>query len=100
MTVLVSVATIAPEHVADVEEAGRRLFAAVGAAAPTGFRYAVCRLPDGTYLTLLEVPDSGNPLSALPEYHQFLAGLKGWLAAPTTGGPATVIGSYRLFDAA
>ena len=100
MTVLVTLATIAPEHVEAVEDAGRRLFAAVDAAGPADFRYAVCRLPDGTYLTLLEVPDSGNPLTALPEYHDFVTGLKGWLAAPTTGGPATVIGSYRVLGPA
>lgn len=98
MTVLVFTATIAPEHVPDVEAAGRRVFAAVHAAAPAGFRYSTCRLGDGTYLTLLEIPDGEpNPLPAMPEYQAFLRGLKTWLAEPSTGGPSTVIGSYRVF---
>ena len=98
MPVLVSVSEIAPEHVADVEAAGARLFAAVHAAAPPGFRYASVRLPDGvSYVTVLEIPDgTRNPLLDLPEFHEFLAGLDGWLAAPSRGGPATVIGSYRV----
>ena len=98
MTVIASLATIHPEHVEAVEAAGRRLFDAVAAAAPDGFRYAVGRLPDGRYLTLLEVPDSGNPLLALPEYQDFIAGFRHWLAGPTTGGPLEVVGSYRVFD--
>ena len=98
MTVLVSLATVAPEHADDVEAANRKLFDAVEAAAPENFRYAVCKLPDGTYLTVVQVPDTGNPLVDLPEYKDFLAGLQGWLAAPSTGGPGTVIGSYRVFD--
>jgi hypothetical protein len=96
MSVLVSLATIRPEHVGEVEAAGRRLFAAVDRAAPAGLRYAVCRLPDGTYVTLLE---GGGPLRELPEFHEFMAGWPDRLAAPTTGGPAELIGSYRLFDA-
>ena len=99
MTVLVSVSTIAAEHVADVEAAGSTLFAAVQAAAPEGFRYSTCRLPDGvSYVTILEIPDgTKNPLVGMPEFQDFVAGLDGWLAAPTVGGPATVIGSYRVF---
>lgn len=98
MSVLVFTATIAPEHVEEVEAAGRTVFAAVEAAKPAGFRYSTCRLDANTYLTLLELPDGQpNPLQAMPEYQEFLSGLRGWLVEPSKGGPATVIGSYRLF---
>jgi hypothetical protein len=101
MTVLVYTAHISPEHVSAVEAAGRRVFAAVHAARPEGFRYAVARLGDATYVTLLEIPDGGrNPLRDIPEYTAFEAALPGWLAEPSTGGPGTLIGSYRVFDPA
>jgi hypothetical protein len=101
MTVLAFIATAAPEQVGDLETAGKRVFAAVDAAAPEGFRYATGRLPDGRYLTLLEIADgTRNPLRDLPEYRDFEAGLAGWLAEPSTGGPVELIGSYRLFGPA
>lgn len=100
MPVLVYTAHIAPEHVEAVEAAGRRVFAAVRATRPEGFRYAVVRLGEATYVTLLEIPDGGrNPLRDVPEYAAFEAALPGWLAEPSTGGPAAPIGSYRMFDA-
>jgi hypothetical protein len=100
MSVVVINAKIAPEHVAEVEAAARRAFAAVHAAQPEGLRYASLRLADGvSYVILLEAPDGEpNPLFELPEYQEFERGLKGWLAGRPDAGPATVVGSYRLFD--
>jgi hypothetical protein len=97
MRLQVSVATIRPEHVEAVEAAGRRLFAAVAAAAPADFRYAVVRLGDGTtYVTLLQLPAGRNPLLDLPEFHDFMAGFPGWVAGPTPTGDH-LVGDYRLF---
>jgi hypothetical protein len=98
MRIQVSVATVRPERVADIEAAGTRLFDAVAAAAPADFRYATVKLGDGTtYVTVLELPDDRNPLLDLPEFHEFLAGLPGWVTAPpVTGGEP--IGSYRVFS--
>ncbi len=99
MSILVFTAQIAPAHVDEVEAAGRKVFAAVHEAAPDGFRYAVGRIGPATYVTLLEIADgTRNPLRELPEYDEFQAALPGWLTEPSTGGPATLIGSYRLFD--
>lgn len=99
MSILIFTAQISPEHVEEVEAAGRKVFAAVADAAPDGFRYAVGRIGPSTYVTMLEIADgTRNPLRDLPEYDEFQAALPGWLAEPSVGGPVTLIGSYRVFD--
>ncbi len=87
------------EHVAEVEAAGERLFAALELAQPQGFRYTTCRLPDGvSYVSLLAIDDGvDNPLLALPEARAFQEGLKNWLAEPVISEQLTVFGSYRVF---
>lgn len=98
MSILIFTAQISPEHVDEVEAAGRKVFAAVEDAAPDGFRYAVGRIGPSTYVTMLEIADgTRNPLRDLPEYDEFEAALPGWLAEPSVGGPVTLIGSYRVF---
>lgn len=98
MSILIFTAQISPEHVDEVEAAGRKVFAAVQDAAPDGFRYAVGRIGPSTYVTMLEIADgTRNPLRDLPEYDDFQAALPGWLAEPSVGGPVTLIGSYRVF---
>lgn len=99
MSVLMVQSKVKPESVADVDAAVRRMFAAIEEAQPEGIRYASCRLADGvTYLALLEV-DEGveNPLPELPEFQELQASLREWVAEAPSAGPATVIGSYRLF---
>jgi hypothetical protein len=99
MKLLMVRATVRAEHVTDIEEAGQGLFAAIEREQLAGIRYASVRLPDGvTYLNLLGLDDGvANPLPALPEARNFQQHLKGWLAAPATSEPLTVIGSYQLF---
>jgi hypothetical protein len=100
MSVLVATAKINAEHASDVEAAAERLFTAIRREQPRGIRYASCRLADGvTYLVLLEVEEGvENPLPTIPEFQEFQQGLKNWVAEPPAAGPATVLGSYRLFD--
>lgn len=91
--------TVKAEHIAEIEAAAGRLFAAVHRERPDGLHYASCRLSDGvTYVILLALDDGvENPLPALPEFAEFQEGLKRWLAGPPTTERATVVGSYRLF---
>jgi hypothetical protein len=96
MPAIATVTRMAPEHVEEVETAGRKLFAAVEAAHPENLRYAVCRFPDGRYLTLIQT-EGRNPLLDLPEFHEFMAGFPTWADGEGEGGPVTVLGSYRLF---
>jgi hypothetical protein len=99
LSVLIVTAKVAPEHTADVEASARRMFAAIGRAAPDGVKYASTRLADGvTYVAVLEVADGAeNPLPAIPEFVEFQQGLRGWVAEPPAAGPAAVVGNYKLF---
>jgi hypothetical protein len=99
MTVMMLRATVKDEHVAEVEEAATKMFAAIEAAGLDGVRYASCRAADGvTYVALLELEDGiENPLPTIPEFRTFQAALPQWLAGPPTPEQLTVVGSYRLF---
>jgi hypothetical protein len=99
MKVWIVRAKVKTEHVAAIEAAGQRVYAALEREQPQGIRYTTCRLPDGvTYVNLLELDDGvDNPLLALPEGQAFQEGLKTWMAEPPTSERLTVVGSYRFF---
>lgn len=100
MSVRIFRATIKPEHAADMETAGKELFAAIEAAQPEGVRYAWLKLQDGaSYLLVVDFDESApNPLASVPAFGAVMAELKGkWLAEPLAPEQATPVGSYRLF---
>ncbi|POX52000.1 hypothetical protein C3489_18795 [Streptomyces sp. Ru71] len=91
---------IRPEKTAEMEAAGKEMFAAIEAAQPKGVRYTWCRLQDeGNYLFLVDFDDDAvNPLADLPAWTDVMADLKGsWIAEPLTMEQLTPIGSYRFF---
>lgn len=92
-------AKVKAEHVAEIEAAGQRLFAALERAQPQGIQYTIYQLPDGvTYVNFIALDDGvDNPLLALPEARAFQEGLKNWLAEPPTSEHLTVFGSYEFF---
>lgn len=94
--VLMVRAAVRPEAVGELEEALRKMFAAIEHARPAGVRYASYRLPDGvTYVVELEIADGiENPLPAIQEFREFQAGLKDWLAAPPSAERLEVRGAY------
>lgn len=77
-------ATVKRDHIGDVENAVKTLFAAIGQAKPPGVRYASYQLADSsTYVITLELRDeSQNPLLGVPGFLAFQEDLKGWLAEP------------------
>jgi hypothetical protein len=100
MSVRMFRAKIKPEKTAEMEAAGKEMFAAIEAAQPQGVRYTWCRLQDGeTYLLLVDLDDdANNPLAALSAFTDMMAELRGnWIAEPLTMEQLTPIGSYRLF---
>ena len=100
MSVFTVRATLKEEHVDEAVAGVKRMFAAIEREGIEGVRYASVQLDDGvTFLALLEVEDGmENPLPGLPEAQEFYARLPEWYAAPPELGPATVVGSYRLFS--
>ncbi|CAL9654089.1 hypothetical protein [Streptomyces sp. enrichment culture] len=100
MSVRMFRAKVKPEKVAEMEAAGKEMFAAIEAAQPKGVRYTWCKLQDGeTFLLLVDLEDDdANPLAALSAFTDVMAELKGdWIAEPLTMEQLTPIGSYRLF---
>lgn len=99
MTVMMFRATIKEEHLDDIENAVKTMFAAINAHQPQGVRYASSRLGEtSTYVILLALDQPGeNPLTAIPEFCAFQGQIQGWLAEPTLPQPLTVMGSYNLF---
>lgn len=99
MSITMVKATIKPDKTAEMEKAGRDMFAAIEAAQPQGVRYALCKLADGeTYVILLELDDDeNNPLGAMQAFRDFQDNLRSWLAGPPAIEQLTPVGSYRLF---
>ena len=91
-------ATIKPDATAEVETALAKLFAAIDRARPEGVQYASTRLADAvTYLILLKHDGEANPLELIPEFGEFQANLRTWLAEPPTREVLNIIGNYQLF---
>jgi hypothetical protein len=99
MTITMIRASVKEDAVAEAEAAVERMFAAIDEAQPQGVRYASTKLADGTtFVIFLQLDGDDNPLVALPEFLEFQASLKNWLAGPPTPEELTVVGSYGLFD--
>jgi hypothetical protein len=93
-------ATVKPEFVADMEAAGKGLFAAIEAAQPEGVRYSWSKLADGvSFVLVVDLEDDAvNPLAGIAEFGAVMAELKGkWIAEPLVMEQLTPVGSYRLF---
>jgi hypothetical protein len=98
MSVMMIRAKVKDESVDKVEAAAKRMFAGIDRDQPQGVRYASAKLADGvTFVILLALETSENPLQAVPEFREFQQALPGWLAEPPTPEPLTVVGSYELF---
>lgn len=99
MHVMMFTATVKPEHVHDITQAVRTMFAAIEAHRPAGVRYASSRVGDSaTFVILLALERPGeNPLTAVPEFRAFQGQVQPWLAQPTVPQVLDVVGSYNLF---
>ncbi len=85
-----------PERVDEVEEAIRRLFADVEAAAPTGIDYTAARVGDGSrFLLTLTLPeDAPNPLLEIPGASAFRGKVGEWAGGPVPPATLQVIARY------
>lgn len=84
------------QRVDEVEEAIRKLFAAVKAAAPAGIEYTAARIGDSSrFLLTLVLPDDGvNPLLEIPEAGVFRGKVGEWAGGPVPPATLHVIGRY------
>jgi len=80
------------------EELIRAVYSELHEQAPEGLRYATFRLEDGlSFVHLAQVEGEVNPLSVLPAFRAFTAGIGERTEAPPQSSPLAEVGSYRLF---
>ncbi|MGY4721474.1 hypothetical protein [Naumannella huperziae] len=85
-----------PQQVGEVEEAIKRLFAAVESAAPAGIEYTAARVGDSSqFLLTLSLPDdAANPLLDIPEAGAFRGKVGEWAGGPVPPSTLHFIGRY------
>jgi hypothetical protein len=90
--------TVKQGHAETNEELVRAVYRELHEQAPEGLRYATFRLEDGlTFVHLAQVDGEVNPLSELPAFKAFTAGIGERTEAPPQSSSLSEIGSYRLF---
>jgi hypothetical protein len=80
--------------------AAAAVFAELERVRPAGLRYTSWQLEDGVtfvHIVFVDAPDGTNPLSSLPSFQAFTAGVKQRCVEPPIFRELTVIGSYELF---
>jgi hypothetical protein len=86
-----------PEATAENRRLIESVFEALHAAAPDGIRYAVLSLADGSFIHIVESTDGSAPLTGLPAFRSFTAGIQDRCLVPPQSSEATLVGSYRVF---
>ncbi len=79
----------------------RKVFAALAASAPGGFRYMTFQADDGvsfTHIASIETEDGSNPLGDTPAFKQFQADLEDRCKVPPAATTVNLVGSYRFMD--
>jgi hypothetical protein len=87
--------TTRPDSADENERLIRRVFAALSELRPPGFRYAAFRLDDGvSFLHVAELSGEENPLSTLPAFAEFVAGIADRCVEGPIPADAAMVGSY------
>jgi hypothetical protein len=85
-----------PEAAEENQRLVEAVYAALGEAKPSGLEYATYRLDDGvTFVHIARLPDTENPLAALPAFAEFQRELLDRCVERPAPSAATVVGSYR-----
>ena len=86
-----------PEHAEANAALVKTVFEALARTRPAGVRYQCLRAPDGvsfTHIATIEPAAGGNPLTEMPEFQAFLAGLGQRCAEPPVRVESERIGHY------
>jgi hypothetical protein len=89
-----------PDRVAENEQLVAAVYVALRQARPAGLRYATFRLDDGvSFVHIVSHAGTGsNPLTALPAFQAFAAGVKDRCVEAPRRVELTEIGSYGFLD--
>jgi hypothetical protein len=84
-----------PDSADENERLIREVFAALAELRPPGFRYAAFRLDDGvSFLHVAVLSGDENPLSSLPAFAEFVAGIADRCVEGPAPADASMVGSY------
>ena len=89
--------TVKPEHAEENQALIEAVFAALEREQLNGIGYSVFKLADGVSFVHLATHDSAdgvNPLTAIPAFKAFAAGVKERCAVQPVSSPVTMIGHY------
>jgi hypothetical protein len=82
---------IQPEHVAENERLVADVFRELEAKRPSGVRYLVLALPDGTFIHVAE-----GEIATLESHRVFRTGINARCVEPPKTVDAKVVGEYRV----
>jgi hypothetical protein len=89
--------TTKPECAEENARLVRAVYAELAEQSPEGLQYSTLRLDDGVSFVHIAVLDGEvNPLSTLPAFSAFQAGIGERLATGPEQSDATLVGTYRL----
>jgi hypothetical protein len=94
--------TVKPEHVDRNEQLVRAVYDELARTRPSGLRYATFRLGAGgefVHLSSTETADGRSPLTELPAFRAFQAGIAERCEQPPVVTELHEIGSFGWFDA-
>jgi hypothetical protein len=90
---------VKPDRVAENEELVRAVYEELAASEPEGLRYATFKREDGvSFVHIAQTEDGENPLTGLPSFARFQAGIADRCDQPPAVVSLTEIGSFRFFD--
>jgi hypothetical protein len=88
-----------PETAEENQRLVKAVYAELAETAPEGFHYVTMRLADGvTFVHVASTDGDSNVLSTLPAFQEFQRQIADRAEEPPRGEPATIVGSYRVFD--
>ena len=89
-----------PDRVDENERLVRAVYQELAERRPAGLRYATFKLEDGVsfvHIASHEATDGSNPLTALPAFKAFAAGVRERCEEPPVTVELSEIGSYGFF---
>jgi hypothetical protein len=92
---------VKPDRTAENEQYIAKVFEQLSEKRPTDLRYASFKLEDGVsfvHIVSHEADGGVNPLSELPSFKAFVAGIRERCAEPPVAVELNEIGTYRFFS--
>jgi hypothetical protein len=90
---------VKPDEADENQRLSGAVFKELQQKAPQGLRYAVFRLPDGTFVHLASLDDGASPLSSLDAFRAFSGSVRDRCVEPPVVAEPVIIGNYGMLAA-